>query len=165
MSISVKVIDNDKLSEDILTQICQIKSAFGNYSLESQKKWIRKNLSENDKHFLVYDEFNLIAYSNLIDTSILLNKENRKVIGIGNVCTENKGFGYGKLLMKEINDFILKQNKIGFLLCKHDLISFYKKYCWNVIGESDSETDNKIFYMIYNQNSKLSDFEYLERKF
>ena len=64
--IVVKAIKNSNISQEELTDICKIKSAFGDYSFESQVKWINENIKSNDMHFLVYENNKLIAYANLI---------------------------------------------------------------------------------------------------
>jgi hypothetical protein len=145
--IVVKAIKNSNISQEELTDICKIKSAFGDYSFESQVKWINENIKSNDMHFLVYENNKLIAYANLIEEFLEINQKEVSILGLGNVCTFEKGQGKGKLLMEKINEYLLANKKIGLLFCKPALVSFYSKNNWKSISPDFSD---KICWMKYN---------------
>ena len=111
--------------------------------------WIENNIKANDIHFLIYDDNKLIAYTNLIKKTLLINNEENNILGIGNVCVDEKGKNKGTLLIQNINKFLHDNNKVGLLFCKKNLIPFYKKVNWILIEPNYSE---EIYWMIFNHN-------------
>ena len=147
--LEIKIIKHKNIENSQLKDICQIKSIFGNYTLESQLNWIENNIGSDDIHLLIYDNYKLIAYTNLIEETLLINNENINILGIGNVCVDEKGKNKGTLLIKNVNKFLYDNQKIGLLFCKKNLIPFYKKTDWILIEPSYSE---EIYWMIFNYN-------------
>lgn len=145
--LEIKIIKHENIQYSQLEDICKIKSIFGNYTLESQLNWIENNVKANDIHFLIYDNNKLIAYTNLIEETLLINNEKINILGIGNVCVNEKGKSKGSLLMKNVNKFLSNNDKIGLLFCKKNLISFYEKTDWILIEPNYSE---EICWMIFN---------------
>lgn len=86
----IKIIKHENIQYSQLEDICKIKSIFGNYTLESQLNWIENNVKANDIHFLIYDNNKLIAYTNLIEETLLINNKKINILGIGNVCVNEK---------------------------------------------------------------------------
>jgi len=147
--LEIKIIKHENIQYSQLEDIFKIKSIFGNYTLESQVNWIENNIKVDDIHFLIYDNNKLIAYTNLIEETLLINNEKINILGIGNVCVNEKGKNDGSLLMKNVNKFLLDNNKIGLLFCKKNLIPFYKKADWILIEPSYLE---EIYWMIFNHD-------------
>lgn len=145
--LEVKIIKHKNIHSSELEAICKIKSIFGNYTLESQLNWITNNIKDEDIHFLIYDNDKLIAYTNLIEEILLINNKKINILGIGNVCVDEKGKNKGLLLMKNVNRFLLDNNKIGLLFCKKNLIAFYEKTDWRLIEPQYSE---EVYWMIFN---------------
>ena len=158
---SVKFIKNINLSDNQLMNVCSIKSVFGDYPLESQLNWISNNILPNDVHILVYQDSSLIAYANIIETSMILNGGEIDTLGVGNVCVKTKSKGMGAFLMDEINNFLKLENKIGLLFCKENLIPFYHKAGWNMVN---ANVDGGIA-MIYNSDKLMLEFKYNGRSF
>ena len=56
------------------------------------------------------------------------------------------------------NNYITKQKKIGFLVCKFQLIKFYKKYGWQRYSKKQinlpDHRHNKMFFMLFNCKEK-----------
>ncbi|HRX97845.1 MAG TPA: hypothetical protein P5514_12935 [Bacteroidales bacterium] len=160
---TVKIIKHQDISYNEKLEICKIKSVFGNYSVESQLKWMDKNLDSNDLHFLVYDNKKLIAYSNFINISIIINNDIIKAIGVGNVCSAEQAKGYGKLLMQQVNSFIKSKDIVGVLLCKESLIKFYENYSWIRIAKEKMKlhfTSEHVELMLYNYKTSIDSLEY-----
>ncbi len=136
MKIETHILDNSEISMDDLENIAKLKEQYWAYGIHSQMKWIEKNLQNNDKHLMIKaseDEKKvLLAYMNLTNILAEINGNQCAVIGVGNVCVERKfeHKGWGKKLMNEANHFIETSGKLGFLLCKTELIGFYKKCGW-----------------------------------
>ena len=160
----VKVINHFDLKQSVLDQIIEIKSFSWNYSYDEHSDWIKKNLNSDDVHFLIYNEDDiLICYLNLV--SVYLKENNKKipVYGVGNVCTRNKGTGEGRLLMNQLNSFLLDEKLKGLLFCKDNLVPFYKKFNWSKVSIVNS--NNMINTMIFNFNNLSENLKYDDRNF
>lgn len=121
------------LTDEELDKIISLKMQHWEYSKESQIKWIKENIDQNDIHLMVMvNKDNLIAYLNMVRVSISANGNEKPFFGIGNVCVDKQylRLGYGGLIMN-ISRFVLQQSKLpGILLCKKYLIEFYSKGNW-----------------------------------
>ena len=137
------------------------------YSIKSQKEWMNNHLNKNDLHFLLYEKNELIAYLNLIEIKLLINKNSIDALGIGNVCSKISGFGFGMKLMRELKEFILSNNKIGYLFCKSNLVEFYEKYGWIILDNNNTKVlqNNTMKSMIFNFNEKIDYLEYNDKLF
>lgn len=145
--VEVKTIKHSKITDLQLKDICKIKSAFGNYSYESQLKWIHDNIKSEDIHFLIYDNLKLIAYANLIEEYLTVNNEKINILGLGNVCVDEKGKDKGTLLMTNINQYLLNNKRTGLLFCKQNLVPFYIKNGWSLLEPNYSK---EVCWMIFN---------------
>lgn len=125
-----KLVHHNEIPIKILDQVVAIKSIAWPYSYEDQLKWISKNLRPTDIHVLLYEGNILVAYLNLIDIDFLLDGESLQGFGIGNVCSMQKGKGYGSELLKVTNSYLLQEQKTGLLFCKENLIPFYSLNQW-----------------------------------
>ncbi|WP_321317226.1 GNAT family N-acetyltransferase [Labilibaculum sp.] len=158
---NLRIVKHQDVSDDEVLRICNIKSAFGAYSIESQEEWMDNHLKNNDIHFLLYENNELIAYLNLIDIHISINSELINAYGIGNVCSKINGRGYGKKLLLELNNFLLSNNKIAYLFCKDSLVDFYKKYNWILLKNDNSKIiQNDIKSMLFNFSGEIDCLEY-----
>jgi predicted N-acetyltransferase YhbS len=105
--------------------------------MEAQLEWIKNNINQNDYHMMLFDNENvLIGYINFVQRKVLLDVgEQIKVLGIGNVCVARtkQGEGIGKVMMKECNAFLEKNQIPGILLCKDLLVSFYDNLEWELV--------------------------------
>ena len=164
-----KVFQHQDLTASLLLDICTIKSTSWPHSLESQKRWISENLSDTDYHLLVYKNGSLAAYMNLVKIKFFLNGERISGLGVGNVCSAQKGIGLGGVVMRAANQFINAQNVSGLLFCKEGLQSFYQKYDWKTIPSqliTFSEFNDHFFEtMILNTGADIESLEYADRLF
>jgi len=147
------VVQHSDLSESILEEIIHIKSISWPYCYESQIKWMESNLKNIDLHFLLIVNNRIISYLNLIDIKININNNIINGYGVGNVCTIEKGKGYGNLLMEQTNRYISQKKRVGLLFCKKELVCFYKKFSWIQLEKNKlalAFDNNNIETMIYN---------------
>ena len=166
--MDIKVIHHKDIDKNSLLEICKIKSVFGDYTIESQVKWIKENINDNDIHFLLYNSEKLVGYLNVVIVDVKVDNETEKVYGVGNVCVNNKGKGVGKELMQELNNFIVEKGKMGLLFCKENLINFYTKCNWETINLDSIKTVNtnpKVVTMVFNKQSIISKLEYSGKLF
>ncbi|WP_419237892.1 GNAT family N-acetyltransferase [Photobacterium leiognathi subsp. mandapamensis] len=158
---NVQIVKHGNISKEILITICNIKSIFGDYTLESQIKWLEDNLLNDDLHFLIYYKEKLVSYANIIKTELEVEGGKINVYGIGNVCVKEKYKGYGKILMSKVNEFIKHNNRSGILLCRKELVNFYNKNGWKLLtGDNDG-----INLMIFNLDFNYINAQYKGRLF
>lgn len=144
-------ITHQNLTSDFLETICALKSVAWNYPIEDQKKWIELNVKPNDIHVLLVDNGDYTAYLNLVQTSITTKENNLiEVVGVGNVCAKVQKKGYGSALMSMLMDYFTEKNEIVILLCKKELIPFYKNFGYVL----DQELKENVFSMSYNLDQK-----------
>jgi len=121
------------LSENDICKIISLKIQHWDYSEDSHKEWLSKNLNGEDYHLWIEDKNGIIiAYLNIVHINIYLGAKEEYFLGIGNVCVdlEAKGNGLGILLMSISNYYIRNLGSTAILLCKNTLMSFYKKTGW-----------------------------------
>lgn len=159
----VKIILHKNLSESELTEIINIKSISWPYSYIENKNWIEKNLNDEDLHFLVYKNDELLSYLNLVKVSVKNNEEKIQVLGVGNVCTKYKGRGDGKVLMEELKVYLKKSGERGLLFCKSQLEDFYNKYGWVKI--TNIYPKENIITMVFNFGLENYNLNYDDRLF
>lgn len=132
-------IIHKNIREDDLLDVIKVKSSSWNYSYEQHLSWIQENLTEDCIHFLLRENDEPIAYLNFIPITIAIDGVKFNALGVGNVCSVQKGKGHGKLLMENCNNYINQSRKIGVLFCKQSLVGFYSKLGWE---EVESELVN-----------------------
>lgn len=159
----VRVIKHSNIDQNTLQEIVKIKQLSWDYSMEQHLLWINDNLKDNDYHFLLFDNEELIAYMNLVEVNVDSNSTSIPFLGIGNVCSKYKGRGDGKKLMIEVNAFIKENSFYGILFCKNHLVDFYKKFDWKLI--QNLYPNDTVFTMMFNYNGDSSNFVYNDRLF
>ena len=131
-------IKHNVLKEDLLLSLCEIKRAAWNYSLTNQKKWIIENSKKSDIHVLLIEDESYIAYLNL--KKIKLFNDKGLIVdsfGIGNVSSKFSKKGYGSKLIRGVNEYLIRENKIGVLFCKKELTSFYLRNNYKIEKEDE----------------------------
>jgi predicted GNAT family N-acyltransferase len=147
VKITIEFTEHKAVTDESLNQIVNLKMQYWEFSQESQKEWIKKNINENDYHLFIRNEFNeLIAYLNIVHMNVACADIKRIFFGVGNVCVDRgySGGGYGKLLMCLVNTFIKHRNIHGILLCNSTLNSFYNISGWTLFKGSVS-VGNELF--------------------
>ncbi len=150
------IVPHKDIYPKLLYAICEIKKSAWPYDLEEHKKWILENINDSDFHILLKVNGQYKAYLNLVHIYISDKAGNKfKSFGIGNVCSASKGKGLGRALMKLTNNYIRKENNIGVLFCKKELISFYIQFNYKVYNE----VEKGVFLMAFNYNSDYINYE------
>lgn len=162
-----KFCKHSQINQQELEKIVDLKKRHWNYASKEHLNWIERNIKAEDIHVLMFEKEELVAYLNLINTEVVIDDTLQPFIGIGNVCSREKGKGYGKKLIIEVNDFVtgIKQNAI--LLCKDNLVEFYKKFNWTLVDKSltNQGLDKNINVMLFNYDKKIISFKYTGRNF
>jgi hypothetical protein len=167
----LEIIKHGDISRDQVEDVIIIKSTAWNYSLESQIKWLRSNLKENDLHVFLTIDNNKVAYANLLPIEVKIDERLTSVLGVGNVVAKDKGRGNGSAIIREINKLLKKKNKPGLLFCQKELILFYDNHFWNEIPINRLEipaafkSGESIITMAYNLNINFTKLSYSEKLF
>jgi hypothetical protein len=162
------LIPHSNISSEYLQEIIRIKSVAWPYSYEEQIKWITDNLKESDIHVLLAFDKYFIAYLNLISVDLEINGKIHGGLGVGNVCTKEKGKGWGKELMMRSNSVIQKADKVGLLFCKSTLVDFYSKCNWEIMDDKKLNVgfnNNEIVTMYFNYNNPIQLIKYFGMPF
>jgi len=155
------LIPHKKISQKKLNEIIEIKTISWPYSPSEQLAWINSNIKENDIHVLLEQNDILVGYLNLIEINLIINGILEFGCGIGNVCSKEKGKGWGKELMERTNNFLSKNRKTGLLFCKKNLVRFYSQYNWRTLDKSilrvcfETEAIEVMIYSFYNDINNI----------
>lgn len=132
-NFNIYFVEDANLDEDMICEIIKVKQQYWNYSYDEHKKWMDENINHDERHLIMTDSSkNVIAYLNIVKTSIIYNDIEEEVLGIGNVCVDKNfsGKGIGKLIMNVCNYYLSCYEKRSILLCKPNLVKFYEKSGW-----------------------------------
>lgn len=126
-------IENSKMTDEMIGKVIGIKQYYWNYPHDEHKKWMQENIFNGEYHLIILGATNeIVAYLNIVKTIVDYNNIKEEVMGIGNVCVQNKmsGQGVGQLLMSVCNYYLNSFGKRAMLLCKEPLVKFYEKSGW-----------------------------------
>lgn len=156
-----------QLTKIYLDEIINLKNIYWHHSYNGHEKWIKNNIRDEDLHMLMFENNVLVGYLNLIKINVSIDNSVSSFLGIGNVCSKEKGKGYGKQLLMGVNNYLEFNNLQGMLLCKNELTDFYKKSNWLLISKNltNKSFSENINVMMYNFNLKIMSFNYTGRNF
>ena len=153
-NISCNSVLTKNLTKNNINEIISLKRSFWKYSVKSTKRHFEINYKKNDSHNLVYLGKELIGYSAFRkNLSIFDCKKNYMILD--NVIIKNKyqNFNLSDILMSFNNNFILNKKKETYLICKKELVNFYKKYYWKSVNNKyiklRQHQDNKKYIMSF----------------
>ena len=164
----LKLISHQDLTLINLKEVISVKSVAWLFSFEEQVNWMQHNLKGSDIHALLYCDNILASYLNMVEIEFNIDGIMTKGIGIGNVCTRERGKGWGKELLIQTNDYLTYHNKIGLLFCKVNLVKFYQLNQWMLIEKTKldlSIPNDAIETMIFNSNKVFQKLSYSGRSF
>ena len=160
MQFKKNAIKSNNLKKTEIVKICNLKNKHWKYGIKSQKNWFFQNYKKNDTHYLVFFKNNLIGYLHLGVKNLLIESKKKKYVLFRNLIVDKRfrSIGVAQKIMFFANDYIKKQKKIGFLICKSKLIKFYKKYGWQRYSKKQiilsDHQHNKMFFMTFNCKEK-----------
>jgi len=164
----IAFIPHSKATNEQLLEIITVKDVAWPHSLDSQFKWFADNLKETDIHVLLKMNNYAAAYLNLIKIKFKIDGKLVDGYGIGNVCSRERGKGWGKEIMTQTNIYLFQNKKPGLLFCRNHSVGFYKLTNWLLIDKKklslpfDNET---IETMVYNLDNLFNSLEYTGRSF
>ena len=155
--INCSVISHSDLSKKNLTNIIQLKKQEWKYEINSQKKWIKSKIRNDDMHILLKLNNKIIGYTML---RILKNNsflKYKRIIYFDTHIIEKRfrGKKIASYLMEEAIKQIKKKKILAVLRCKKELEKYYKNYKWKVVNK----------YIKFNDDKKLTSMVYPGSKF
>ena len=157
----LKSIISNRLKKNEIKEICLLKDKQWKFGLKSQIKWFDHNIKKNDIHNLLYIKTKLIGYTLLRKRSYktgYINKE-KKYLLFDTLIIEKKyrKKQYSNLLMKFNNKIIEQKGLFSFLICKKELVNFYKKNDWKKLNKKSINLVDHTFFsygMVFNSIKK-----------
>ena len=149
------------LSKKDIREIIYLKNTHWKFGYSSQLNWFKNktNVFKGDLHFFLKKNKKIIAYVQLGKRSCLFAKKKGKYILFRTliVLKKERGNDVSEIIMKKVLKFVKLQKLPCFLLCKKNLISFYKKYGLITLKKKNFlviEHKNNLNGMIYNLKKK-----------
>ncbi len=99
-------------------------NAFGGHI---QSKHISRAKFKKDLFFIYYLNNEILSIGRLTPVKIYFLGRDYNIQGIGGIVSVIKGKGYGKILMKAIHNYLIKNHKTGVGFCTAKNSPFYKK--------------------------------------
>ncbi len=140
MNYTLSSIPTNKLSKKHIIQICKLKDQHWKFGKELQIKWFNNNIKKDDIHNLFFKESKLIGYTLLRKRTYKINNQIKKhKYLLFDTLIIDKNFKKKKLseLLMIFNNTIINQTGLfSFLVCKKNMINFYKKHHWIKLNKS-----------------------------
>lgn len=131
----IRIKETNELSNEDWLRLIQLKQQYWPHNEALQKEWLYNNIKPDDYHILIGSSNKLFAYLDMVHIMVELDYKKVKMLGIGNVCVDKEytKAGMGSVLMGVTNCFLKKRKICGVLLCKDNVIGFYKKNQWDLL--------------------------------
>ena len=158
-----------KINKNFLDKIIHLKRQEWNCNYKSQRNWIRNNLLQDDIHVTLEYKKKLIGYTMLRDRLMLSsNKSLKKIYFFDTHIIDKKFRGKlinnihpSKILMDNISNFLKRKKRVAFLLCKKNLIKYYKSNNWEIMNKNKIKIKNekKLTLMSFGKFNKKKNFK------
>jgi len=169
MSYSLVSLKTSKLNKNKIIQISNLKDSQWRSGINSQIEWFKKNIKKNDIHNLLYLKSKLIGYTLLRRRSFNNNNKLKKRYLLFDTLVIHKDYRNKKLsnLLMIFNNTIIRETRLfSFLICKNELVDFYKKYSWIKLNKKNINVIDHPFStngMLYNTN-KIKKYNFYIKK-
>ena len=169
MKYSLVSLKTSKLNKNRITQICNLKETEWSFGINSQLEWFKNNIKKKDIHNLLYFKSKLIGYTLLRSRSFNNNNKLKKEYLLFDTLIIHKDYRNKKLsnLLMIFNNTIIRETGLfSFLICKNDLIRFYKKYDWIKLNKKNIKVVDHPFStngMLFNTNKIKKYYFYINK--
>ena len=169
MKYSLVSLKTSKLNKNRITQICNLKETEWSFGINSQLEWFKNNIKKKDIHNLLYFKSKLIGYTLLRSRSFNNNNKLKKEYLLFDTLIIHKDYRNKKLsnLLMIFNNTIIRETGLfSFLICKNDLIRFYKKYDWIKLNKKNIKIVDHPFStngMLFNTNKIKKYYFYVNK--
>jgi len=149
MNYNLFSIISSKLKNNQIKSICLLKDKQWKFGIKSQIKWYRKNIKKNDIHNLFYIKSKLVGYTLLRKRTYEIRSLNKRTnyLLFDTLIIDKKyrGKNLSNLLMSFNNTIINQSGYSSFLICKKELVNFYKKNKWIKINDKNIKVGDHLF--------------------
>ena len=169
MSYSLVSLKTSKLNKNKIIQISNLKDSQWRSGINSQIEWFKKNIKKNDIHNLLYLKSKLIGYTLLRRRLFNNNNKLKKRYLLFDTLVIHKDYRNKRLsnLLMIFNNTIIRETRLfSFLICKNELVDFYKKYSWIKLNKKNINVIDHPFStngMLYNTN-KIKKYNFYIKK-
>ena len=121
----------NELDSVLINKILVLKNTHWSHGIKSQKEFFRKKVLANDLHNLLIINDKLVGYTCLRKKKLYTRKK-KLFFYFDTLIIEKKyrNKGFSKILMN-FNNFIIYSNNISsHLVCKNQMVPFYKSFFW-----------------------------------
>ena len=136
---SLRSVVSNKLKSKEIKEICLLKDKQWRFGLKSQFKWFTNNIKKYDLHNLFYIRSELVGYTLLRKRTFIIKNSNKKknylLFDTLIIDKKYRGMNFSDLLMRFNNAIINQSGFFSFLICKDELISFYKRNQWKKLNK------------------------------
>ena len=161
----LKSIVSSKLSNIQIKQICLLKDKNWKFSIKSQLTWFKNNIKKFDLHNLFYIKSKLAGYTLLRKRTCKIQnlKKNTHYLLFDTLIIDKKyrGMKFSNLLMSFNNTIIKQSGFSSFLICKTEMVGFFKKNNWTKLSNKDFSVIDHRFSsngMIFNEKENFKKF-------
>jgi hypothetical protein len=168
LTLSIKIQKHNQIKKNYLDKIISLKEEEWSYSKNSQNKWIKNNLYNTDIHVTLEYKKKVIGYTMLRDRLMFSsNKSLKKIYFFDTHIIDKKFRGKpinnihpSKILMDNISNFLKRKKRVAFLLCKKNLIKYYKSNNWEIMNKNKIRIKNgkKLTLMSFGKFNKNKNF-------
>jgi hypothetical protein len=135
----LKSIISGKLTKKEIKQICLLKDKQWKFGAKSQFRWFENNIKYFDLHNLFYIKSKLVGYTLLRRRTYKVDslKKNVNYLLFDTLIIDQKyrGMKLSNLLMSFNNTIIKHSGLSSFLICRDELVNFYKKNNWKKLDK------------------------------
>ena len=169
MNYSLVSIKTSKLNKNKIIQISNLKDSQWRFGINSQIEWFKKNIKKNDIHNLLFLKSKLIGYTLLRRRSFNNNNKLKKRYLLFDTLVIHKDYRNKKLsnLLMIFNNTIIRETRLfSFLICKNDLVGFYKKFDWIKLNKKNIKVIDRPFStngMLFNTNKIKKYYFYINK--
>ena len=156
----LKSIVSNKLTNKEIKEICLLKDHQWKFGIKLQAKWFKNNIKSHDIHNLLYIKSKLIGYTLLCRRTCKIKnlKKKTKYLLFDTLVIDRKyrSMKLSNLLMSFNNTKIKQLGFFSFLICKKELVHFYKKYGWVKLSKKNINVVDHLFStfgMIFNEKN------------
>ena len=169
MNYSLVSLKTSKLNKKKIIQISNLKDSHWSFGINSQLEWFKNKIKKNDIHNLLYFKSKLIGYTLLRRRSFNNNNKLKKRYLLFDTLVIHKDYRNKKLsnLLMIFNNTIIRETRLfSFLICKNDLVDFYKKYDWIKLNKKNIKVLDHPFStngMLFNTNKVKKYYFYFNK--
>ena len=144
----------------IKKQILVLKNSHWTYGLDSQDKFFKNKIKNNDLHNLLFFKSTLIGYTCLRVRKYNDGSKNKFLYFDTLVIKEKyRSKGFSKILMNFNNLIIEASKNPSHLVCKNEMVGFYTKHFWKLSPEFLIEGTNSYDQCLSYNYKPFSDFK------